>query len=109
MGMRLLPPYAHLDDNVKAATPISSDDGDTRFAEDVMLAKNAGMNEHMAKPLDINKLNDTSEKMAVILKRYELKEVKQMLYIMRHGRTDLECPASKLPREGQTFLLMMMV
>ena len=29
------------------------------FTEDVLLAKNAGMNEHMAKPIDINKLNDT--------------------------------------------------
>lgn len=28
------------------------------FAEDVQLAKNAGMNEHVAKPLDMNKLND---------------------------------------------------
>ncbi len=28
------------------------------FAEDVLLAKNAGMNEHMAKPLDMNKLYD---------------------------------------------------
>ena len=28
------------------------------FAEDIILAKNAGMNEHVAKPLDINKLND---------------------------------------------------
>ncbi len=29
------------------------------FTEDVLMAKNAGMNEHMAKPLDINKLNET--------------------------------------------------
>lgn len=28
------------------------------FAEDVQLAKNTGMNEHMAKPLDMHKLND---------------------------------------------------
>lgn len=28
------------------------------FAEDVQLAKNAGMNEHVAAPLDMNKLND---------------------------------------------------
>ena len=28
------------------------------FAEDVQLAKNTGMNEHIAKPLDLNKLND---------------------------------------------------
>lgn len=28
------------------------------FAEDVKLAKNAGMNEHVAAPLDMNKLND---------------------------------------------------
>ena len=28
------------------------------FAEDVQLAKNTGMNEHIAKPLDMNKLND---------------------------------------------------
>ena len=27
-------------------------------AEDVQLAKNTGMNEHIAKPLDLNKLND---------------------------------------------------
>ena len=28
------------------------------FAEDVQLAKNTGMNEHMAKPLDMHKLNE---------------------------------------------------
>ena len=28
------------------------------FAEDVQLAKNTGMNEHIAKPLDLNKLNE---------------------------------------------------
>ena len=28
------------------------------FAEDVVMAKNSGMNEHMAKPLDMNKLHD---------------------------------------------------
>ena len=28
------------------------------FAEDVVLAKNSGMNEHMAKPIDMNKLRD---------------------------------------------------
>ena len=28
------------------------------FAKDVQLAKNTGMNEHIAKPLDLNKLND---------------------------------------------------
>ena len=28
------------------------------FAEDVQMAKNTGMNEHIAKPLDMNKLND---------------------------------------------------
>ena len=28
------------------------------FAEDVQLAKNTGINEHIAKPLDLNKLND---------------------------------------------------
>ena len=27
------------------------------FAEDVLLSRNAGMNEHIAKPLDLNKLN----------------------------------------------------
>ena len=27
------------------------------FAEDVQLAKNTGMNEHIAKPLDMTKLN----------------------------------------------------
>ena len=32
------------------------------FAEDVQLAKNAGMNEHMAKPLDLNKLCDVLER-----------------------------------------------
>ena len=31
------------------------------FAEDVQLAKNTGMNEHIAKPLDMNKLNDVLE------------------------------------------------
>ena len=28
------------------------------FAEDVQLAKNTGMNEHSAKPLELDKLND---------------------------------------------------
>jgi CheY-like chemotaxis protein len=28
------------------------------FAEDVLHAKEAGMNGHIAKPLDVNKLND---------------------------------------------------
>ena len=32
------------------------------FAEDVQLAKNTGMNGHIAKPLDMNKLNDVLEK-----------------------------------------------
>ena len=32
------------------------------FAEDVQLAKNAGMNEHIAKPLDFDKLNETMAK-----------------------------------------------
>lgn len=32
------------------------------FTEDVLLAKNAGMNEHMAKPLDINKLTATLQR-----------------------------------------------
>ena len=31
------------------------------FAEDVQLAKNTGMNGHLAKPLDMNKLNDVLE------------------------------------------------
>ena len=31
------------------------------FAEDVPLAKNTGMNGHIAKPLDMNKLNDVLE------------------------------------------------
>ena len=31
------------------------------FAEDVQLAKNTGMNGHIAKPLDMNKLNDVLE------------------------------------------------
>ncbi|VUX23387.1 CAI-1 autoinducer sensor kinase/phosphatase CqsS [Dorea longicatena] len=31
------------------------------FAEDIQLAKNTGMNEHIAKPLDMNKLNDVLE------------------------------------------------
>lgn len=47
-----------LDDKTKAAIPIVAMTANA-FAEDIMLAKNAGMNEHMAKPLDINKLNDT--------------------------------------------------
>ena len=32
------------------------------FAEDVLLAKNAGMNEHISKPLDMNRLNDVMKK-----------------------------------------------
>ena len=51
----------NLDDNVKAATPIIAMTANA-FAEDVILAKNAGMNEHMAKPIDINKLNDILKK-----------------------------------------------
>ena len=31
------------------------------YAEDVQLAKNTGMNGHIAKPLDMNKLNDVLE------------------------------------------------
>lgn len=31
------------------------------FTEDVLLAKNAGMNEHMAKPIDMNKLREVLE------------------------------------------------
>ena len=31
------------------------------FAEDVQLAKNTGMNGHIAKPLDMHKLNDVLE------------------------------------------------
>ena len=47
-----------LDDKIKADIPIVAMTANA-FAEDILLAKNAGMNEHMAKPLDINKLNDT--------------------------------------------------
>lgn len=32
------------------------------FAEDVMLSKNAGMNEHISKPLDMNRLSDILKK-----------------------------------------------
>ena len=32
------------------------------FAEDVLLAKNAGMNEHISKPLDMNRLRDVLKK-----------------------------------------------
>jgi len=32
------------------------------FAEDVVLAKNAGMNEHISKPLDLKKLSETLSK-----------------------------------------------
>ena len=32
------------------------------FAEDVQAALNAGMNEHVAKPIDMNKLNDVLKK-----------------------------------------------
>ena len=32
------------------------------FAEDVQLAKNTGMNGHIAKPLDMNKLSDVLKK-----------------------------------------------
>ena len=32
------------------------------FAEDVQLAKNTGMDEHIAKPLDFEKLNTVMEK-----------------------------------------------
>ena len=44
-----------------SATPIIAMTANA-FAEDVILAKNAGMNEHMAKPIDINKLNDILKK-----------------------------------------------
>ena len=50
-----------LDDKKKASIPIVAMTANA-FAEDIMLAKNAGMNEHMAKPLDINKLNETLRK-----------------------------------------------
>ena len=32
------------------------------FAEDVVMARNAGMNEHLAKPLEITKLEKTLER-----------------------------------------------
>ena len=32
------------------------------FAEDIMLSKNAGMNEHISKPLDMNRLSDILKK-----------------------------------------------
>ena len=46
-----------LSDERKANSPIIAMTANA-FAEDVILAKNAGMNEHLAKPLDMNKLND---------------------------------------------------
>ena len=46
-----------LDNNKKANIPIIAMTANA-FAEDVQLAKNTGMNEHIAKPLDLNKLND---------------------------------------------------
>lgn len=32
------------------------------FAEDVLLAKNAGMNEHVAKPLDLGRLHEVLQR-----------------------------------------------
>ena len=46
-----------LQDTSKATIPIIAMTANA-FAEDVQLAKNTGMNGHIAKPLDMNKLND---------------------------------------------------
>ena len=48
-----------LDD--RARTPIIAMTANA-FAEDVQLAKNTGMDEHIAKPLDFEKLNTVMEK-----------------------------------------------
>lgn len=46
-----------LDSRARANVPIIAMTANA-FVEDVQLAKNAGMNEHVAKPIDMNKLND---------------------------------------------------
>ena len=51
----------HLDDKKKAEIPIIAMTANA-FAEDVQAALNAGMNEHVAKPIDMNKLNDVLER-----------------------------------------------
>ncbi|WP_440322540.1 response regulator, partial [Laedolimicola sp.] len=50
----------NLPDKDKACIPIIAMTANA-FAEDVQLAKNTGMNGHIAKPLDMNKLNDVLE------------------------------------------------
>ena len=50
-----------LDDRKKAEIPIIAMTANA-FAEDVQAALNAGMNEHVAKPIDMNKLNDVLER-----------------------------------------------
>ena len=50
-----------LKNNKKANIPIVAMTANA-FAEDVQLAKNTGMDEHIAKPLDFEKLNTVMEK-----------------------------------------------
>ena len=47
----------HLDDKKKAEIPIIAMTANA-FAEDVQAALNAGMNEHVAKPIDVEKLEE---------------------------------------------------
>ena len=56
-GYRATEMIRGLSDKDKATIPIIAMTANA-FAEDVQLAKNTGMNGHIAKPLDMNKLKD---------------------------------------------------
>ena len=59
-GYKATQTIRNLPDKDKACIPIIAMTANA-FAEDVQLAKNTGMNGHIAKPLDMNKLNDVLE------------------------------------------------
>ena len=63
------------------------------FAEDVQLAKNTGMNEHIAKPLDLNKLNDVLKQCCKLLRcswpdhqKHEMKNAEESFHCGRRPR-----------------------
>ena len=55
-GYKATQEIRHLPDKAKTCIPIIAMTANA-FTEDVILAKSAGMNEHIAKPLDMEKLN----------------------------------------------------
>jgi len=58
------------------------------FAEDVQLAKNTGMNEHIAKPLDLNKCSESNRIETSVLPaghHYIPVELDEVVFFMRKG------------------------